>query len=55
MAPAGSVALSTFLSGRKLSPSSRLDAYHLSLPCMPLVPFKLPPSCWFSEEVSLSR
>ena len=52
---ASSVALPTSLFGRKLSPSSCLDARHLSSPCMPLVPFKLLPQCWSSEGVSLSK
>ena len=34
----------------------RLHATHISVPsCMPLVPFKLLPQCWGSEEVSLRR
>ena len=49
------LATATFLSGRKLSPSSHLDARHFIPPCMPLVPFKLLPQCWNSDGVSLNR
>ena len=45
----------TFLSGRKLAPSSHLNARHLVPPHMPLVPFKLLPWCWSSEGVNLSK
>ena len=45
----------SFLSGRKLSPTSHLDAKHFSSSCMPLVPFKLLPRCWSSVGVSLSK
>ena len=44
-----------FLSGRKLSPSSCLDARHLSSSLYGLVPYKLLPQCWSSEGVSLSN
>ena len=45
----------TFLSRRKLSPSSCLGADTSISPHMPLVPFKLLPHCWNSEQVSLSK
>ena len=47
--------LPTFLSGRKLSPSSTLMPDTLVPPCMPLVPCKLLPQIWSSEEVSLNK
>ena len=43
--PAGSVVLSIFLSGRKLSSSSCLDARHFNSSLGSLVPFKLLPRC----------
>ena len=40
---------------KEIMASAHLDARDSVLPCMPLVPFKLPPQCWSSEGVSLSR
>ena len=66
--PAGSVAfcgegsesrqwtLRALLSGRRLFSSSCLDDRQFRIFLyMPLVPFKLPPLCWRSEAVSLSK
>ena len=50
-----SMVLPAFLSGRKLSLSSRLDARNFIPPCMPLVPSKLLPWYWSSEGVSLNK
>ena len=47
--------LFTFLSGRKLSPSSYLDDRHVSSARMPLVTFKLLPWFWSTEGMSLSK
>ena len=63
--PAGSVGLwregserdkaSASLSERKLSPALTLISDTSILPCVSLVPFKLLPQCWSSEEVSLNK
>ena len=53
--PASSVALPAFLSGRKLSPALALMPATSVPTSVPLVPFKLPPQCWSSEGVSLSK
>ena len=47
--------LPTFLSGRKLSSSSCLDADTSVFSHMPLLPVMLLPRCWRSEGVSLSK
>ena len=54
--PTSSVALPTFLSDRKPSPSSLLDVSHFSSSlCVSLVPFKLLSLSCRSEGVSLSK
>ena len=40
---------------KEIMASAHLDARDSVLPCMPLVPFKLPPQCWSSEGMSLTR
>ena len=51
----GQWSLPTFLCGRKLSPSSPLHARHFSVTLYTTGAFQLPPQCWSSEGMSLSR